>query len=52
MFGSYSVTAHYSDGSTEALVYGTPHYCLGEAERRNFELAARSGSPLGSGKSQ
>jgi hypothetical protein len=40
MFGSYSVTAHYSDGSAEALVYGTPDYCLREAERRNAELAA------------
>ncbi len=40
MFGSYSVTAHYSDGSAEALVYGTPTYCLREAERRNTELAA------------
>ena len=44
MFGSYSVTAHYVDGSTEALVYGTPHYCLREAERRNAELAA-AGKP-------
>ena len=40
MFGSYSVTAHYSDGSAEALAYGTPTYCLREAERRNAELAA------------
>ena len=40
MFGSYSVTAHYSDGSAEALAHGTPNYCLREAERRNAELAA------------
>jgi hypothetical protein len=40
MLGSYSVTAHYSDGSAEALAYGTPIYCLREAERRNAELAA------------
>lgn len=40
MFGSYSVTAHYSDGSTEALAYGTPHYCIAEAARRNTELPA------------
>ncbi|WP_298254071.1 hypothetical protein [Bradyrhizobium sp.] len=39
MFGSYSVTAHYADGSSEALAYGTPTYCLCEAERRNAELA-------------
>ena len=40
MFGSYSVTVHYSDGSAEALAHGTPNYCLREAERRNAELAA------------
>ncbi len=40
MFGSYSVTAHYVDGTSEALIYGTPHYCLGEAARRNAELSA------------
>ena len=40
MFGSYSVTAHYADGSSEALAYGPPSYCLQEAERRNAELAA------------
>ena len=40
MFASYSVTAHYADGSTEALAYGTPHYCLAEADRRNAELTA------------
>jgi hypothetical protein len=44
MFGSYSVTVHYSDGSAEALAYGTPHYCLREAERRNAELAAGKGA--------
>ncbi len=38
MFGSYNVTAHYSDGTSEALCYGTPHFCLGEAARRNAEL--------------
>lgn len=38
MFGSYSVTAHYIDGASEALAYGTPHYCLAEAARRNAEL--------------
>jgi hypothetical protein len=40
MFGSYSVTAHYIDGSTEALAYGTPHYCIAEAARRNAALPA------------
>jgi hypothetical protein len=40
MFGSYSVSAHYDDGSCEALVYGEPRYCLAEASRRNAELAA------------
>jgi hypothetical protein len=38
MFGSYSVTAHYDDGTVEALAYGDPHYCLAEAARRNGEL--------------
>lgn len=41
MFGSYSVTAHYDDGSVEALAYGEPHYCVAEAARRNREIAAR-----------
>jgi hypothetical protein len=40
MFGSYSVTAHFADGTSEALHYGTPHYCLREAERRNAELSS------------
>ena len=44
MFGSYSVTAHYIDGSSEALAYGTPSYCLREAERRNAELPAAGGA--------
>jgi len=39
MFGSYSVTAHYEDGTSEALSYGTPRYCIGEAARRNAELS-------------
>lgn len=47
MFGSYSVTAHYIDGSSEALAYGTPNYCLQEAERRNAELAAAGGAKRG-----
>lgn len=38
MFGSYSVTAHYIDGTAEALAYGTPHFCIAEAARRNGEL--------------
>jgi hypothetical protein len=40
MFGSYSVTAHYDDGSCEALGYGEPRYCVAEATRRNAEIAA------------
>lgn len=40
MFGSYSVTAHFADGTSDAVAYGTPSYCLREAERRNAELAA------------
>ena len=40
MFGSYSVTVHYDDGSSDALVYGEAHYCLAEAKRRNAEIAA------------
>lgn len=44
MFGSYSITAHYDDGSCEALGYGEPHYCLAEATRRNAEMeVARPG---------
>lgn len=46
MFGSYSVTAHFDNGTSEAVAYGTPDYCLREAERRNVELAAPE---LGSG---
>jgi hypothetical protein len=38
MFGSYSVTAHYDDGSVEALAYGEPQYCVAEAARRNREI--------------
>jgi hypothetical protein len=40
MFASYSITAHYDDGSCEAVGYGEPRYCLTEAERRNAEIAA------------
>ena len=40
MFGAYSVTAHYDDGSVEPLAYGEPSYCLTEAARRNRELGA------------
>jgi hypothetical protein len=40
MFGSYSVTAHYDDGTAEALAYGEPRYCMAEADRRNRELGA------------
>jgi hypothetical protein len=47
MFGSYSVTVHYADGSSEALAYGTPAYCLREAERRNAELAAAGNARRG-----
>lgn len=39
MFGSYTVTAHYADGSSQALTHGTPHYCLEEARRLNDKLA-------------
>jgi hypothetical protein len=39
MFGSYSVTVHYEDGASEAVSYGTPRYCIGEAARRNAELS-------------
>lgn len=42
MFGAYTVTAHYADGSKEALAYGTPHYCIAEATRRNAELPSES----------
>jgi hypothetical protein len=42
MFGSYSVTAHYDDGTAEALAYGDPQYCLAEAARRNGELEDRT----------
>jgi hypothetical protein len=42
MFGSYSVTAHYDDGTVAALAYGDPHYCLSEAARRNGELKERT----------
>jgi hypothetical protein len=39
MFGSYTVTAQYEDGTSEVVAYGEPHYCLREAARRNAELA-------------
>jgi hypothetical protein len=38
MFGSYSVTAHYTDGTAEAIRYGDPRFCLAEAARLNAEL--------------
>lgn len=47
MFGAYNVTAHYADGTREALAYGTPHYCLAEAKRRNAELPADTGADSG-----
>lgn len=45
MFGSYSVTAHFADGTSDAVAYGTPSYCLREAERRNAELAPQPHNP-------
>lgn len=45
MFGSYSVTAHYTDGTAAAISYGTPHHCLAEAARLNAELGARGIRP-------
>jgi hypothetical protein len=44
MFGAYNVTAHYTDGTKEALAYGTPNYCIAEAKRRNAELPADAGA--------
>ena len=45
MFGAYTVTAHYADGSKDAVAFGTPHYCIAEAARRNAELPGGKPDP-------
>ena len=49
MFGSYSVTAHYDDGTAEALAYGEPRYCMAEAARRNREIGVAGGRGMADG---